>query len=317
MLLTLLVDASAAVAIGAASTFFGYFLLGPVLFTAAFLIGGGICFIAVRAGLDESKASAWLSIVSMLVGGGLCGFLAVKLLGVGMFALGATLGVTASAALKAVVWSKVFPSSPDAGFIFGAVVLGTIFGVAALSLRKKMLILSTSYAGSFAFFFGIGHFAGHFPNLQDLNNVETGVFEPWAVMYMCLTALFGTAGMFVQLHMTRDKSMPSRYPYSRSRRHERLVESGSDTTADWDGEGEHSNRKLLSSSRASAVQSSQNQLQHAPSDYALADNLDWDSATKLDGTSSATLHKTGDRNTDQHRTENDVRLQIGGPNADI
>lgn len=206
-------------AFGAVSTFFGYFLLGPVLFSTAFIIGGGACFVAVRAGFDSSEASAWISVVAMLVGGGLSGFTAVKMLAVGMFAVGATFGVAVSAALKATLWARVFPSSPHAGFLFGSFVLGAIFGMVALTLRKQMLILSTSYSGAFAMLFGIGHFAGHFPTLRQLNQVEQGMFDPWAVLYLGLTALLGTAGMFLQLHLTRDRKMPMRAPYSRYRRH--------------------------------------------------------------------------------------------------
>jgi hypothetical protein len=204
------------------STFFGYFLLGPVLFTTAFIIGGGACFVAVRAGLDGSEASAWISVVAMLIGGGLSGFTAVKMLAIGMFAVGATFGVAVSAALKAALWSRFFPASPHAGFLFGSCVLGMLFGIIALTLRKKMLILTTSYAGAFAMFYGIGHFAGHFPSLRLLNEVEQGMFDPWAVFYLGLTALLGTAGMFLQLHLTRDKPMPSRAPYSRHRQRQRL-----------------------------------------------------------------------------------------------
>jgi hypothetical protein len=234
-------------ALGGVSTFFGYFLLGPVLFSTAFMIGGGACFVAVRAGLDAGRASAWMSVVAMLVGGGLSGFAAVKMLAVGMFAVGATLGVAASAALKAVLWSRVFPASPHAGFVLGSCVLGLTFGVVALTLRKQMLILSTAYAGAFAMFFGIGHFAGHFPTLQKLDQVERGMFDPWAVLYLALTAVFGTAGMFAQLHLTRDKPMPSRAPYARHRGHRRVraTSRGSDWSAGEDAEWE---RELLAAS---------------------------------------------------------------------
>lgn len=230
------------------STFFGYFLLGPVLFSTAFIVGGGACFVAVRAAMNSSDASAWLSVVAMLVGGGLSGFSAIKMLAVGMFAVGAAFGVALSAALKAALWSRVFPNSPHAGFIFGSVLLGMTFGVVALTLRKKMLILSTSYAGAFALFFGIGHFAGHFPSLKQLNQVEQGMFDPFAVLYLGLTALVGTAGLFLQLHLTRDKVMPRRAPYSRYRRHRRVRASSRGSA--WSlGDEEEYERDLLAGER--------------------------------------------------------------------
>lgn len=230
------------------STFFGYFLLGPVLFCTAFIVGGGACFVAVRAGMDGTDSSAWLSVVAMLVGGGLAGFSAVKMLAVGMFAVGAAFGVALSAALKAVLWSRVFPNSPHAGFIFGSLVLGMTFGAIALTLRKKMLILSTSYSGAFATFFGIGHFAGHFPSLKQLNQVEEGMFDPFAILYLGLTALMGTAGMFLQLHLTKDKVMPSSAPYSRYRRHRRVRTSSRGSAWSLGDEDEYE-RDLLAGER--------------------------------------------------------------------
>lgn len=215
-------------AFGAVATFFGYFLLGPVLFTTAFLVGGGACFVAVRAALDSADFSAWVSVVAMLMGGGLFGFAAVKMLSVGMFAVGATLGVATSAALRVVLWSRLFPASPETGFIVGSCILGIIFGIISLTLRKKMLILSTAYSGSFGMFFGIGHFAGHFPTLKQLDQVEAGMFDPWAIFYISMAAIFGTAGMILQLSMTKDKVMPTRSPYSRHRRHHRVRNTSQD-----------------------------------------------------------------------------------------
>jgi Domain of unknown function (DUF4203) len=228
--------------VGAVATFFGYLILGPILFTAGFLTGGGLCFVAVRAGLDESDTAAWVSIIAMMVGGGLIGFLAVKMLLVGTFALGAALGIAASAALKAVLWGRLFPESPHAGFVAGCIVLGTVCGLLALAVRKQMLILSTAYAGSFCFFFGIGHFAGHFPTVDDLGKVESGRFSPWAVTYLALTALLGTIGMLVQLQLASEK--PASYAAadgSASRRHHGSGSTSSSDRAEWE-------RELLASS---------------------------------------------------------------------
>lgn len=150
-------------AVGALATFFGYFMLGPVLFVTAFLIGGGACFVSVRAGMSNSEASAWLSVVAMLVGGGFSGFAACRMLAVGMFAVGACLGVATSAALKVVLWSRVFPASPHAGFIFGSAIMGTVFGVTALSLRKQMLILVSNVQIHFHCQFGREIFLVRFP----------------------------------------------------------------------------------------------------------------------------------------------------------
>jgi hypothetical protein len=226
------------IAVGAVTTFFGYLILGPVLFTAGFLTGGGLCFVAARAGLDDTSTAAWLSIVAMIVGGGLLGFLAVKMIIVGTFALGAALGIAASAALKVVLWGRLFPEAPHAGFVAGCVVLGTFCGFVALYVHRQMLILSTAYAGSFGFFFGIGHFAGHFPTVADLDQVESGTFSPWAVTYLALTALLGTIGMLVQLWLTSAKPASHPRPSDSARR-----QRGSGSVSS----GDEADRELLPS----------------------------------------------------------------------
>jgi Domain of unknown function (DUF4203) len=163
----------------------------------------------------------------MLLGGGASGFIALKVLAIGMFALGASLGVVAAESLKPVLWNRYFASEQQTAFIVGACVLGLVCGLLALAMQKKMLILSTAYAGAFALFFSVGHFAGHFPSLADVDKVERGDFdEPWTVLYLAATAFFGTAGLLCQLTLTRDKVMPIRAPYSRHRHHRRLRSEG-------------------------------------------------------------------------------------------
>jgi hypothetical protein len=194
----------------------------------------------------------------MLLGGGLCGFLAVKMLDVGAFALGAALGVAIAVALKAVLWGRIFPSSPRAGFIAGCLVLGLAFGMLALALRRQMLILSTAYAGSFAFFFGIGHFLGHFPTVDDLGHVENGEFNPWTVTYLALTLLLGTAGLIVQLRVTEDK--PLAYGDA-SGRHQQLRASESASSGD---ESEWERAMLIASQRTDPRDRSPGRTSSAP-----------------------------------------------------
>jgi hypothetical protein len=237
-------------ALGASSTFFGYFLLGPVLFTAAFLVGGGACFVAVRAGLTDaaSTTSAWVAVLAMLLGGGASGFLSLKVLSVGMFAVGATLGFAAAEALKPLVWARFLPSYSNSTFIAVCVVFALVCGLVALALRKQMLILSTAYAGAFALCFSVGHFAGHFPSLEDLDSAEHGTFhDTWTVVYLAATMFFGTAGFVVQLNLARDKPMPTHAPLSRYRDHRR-VRSSSPPQVDRQsslGDDKHWERELL------------------------------------------------------------------------
>lgn len=211
-----------AVPTGLAVSFFGYFLLTPVLFLAAFISGGGACFIAVATILGEdTPAAVWISIASMLLGGSLLGFLALRALNFGMFAVGAALGVVLASSVKTTLIAQAYPKDPRLAFIIAAVSCGLILGLLAMCLQKQMLIFSTAYAGSCACMFGIGSFAGHFPTTEDLSNVEAGHANAWVLLYIALTFILGTIGMAFQFWLARGKPMPEHAPHDRRRRRRR------------------------------------------------------------------------------------------------
>lgn len=226
---------------GLAATFFGYFLLSPVLFLAAFVTGGGFCFISIGAILGEdTPLAAWLSIAAMLLGGALLGFIALRALNVGMFAVGAALGVVFASAVKASLIAQAYPKDPELAFRVVAVVCGVLFGLLALCLQKQMLIFSTAYAGSGACMFGIGHFAGHFPTSADLGKVEKGELDGWVLGYILATLLLGTGGMMFQFWLGKNKPMPTHAPHDRRRRRRRVrqYEPEHDEWSDDNGWGE-------------------------------------------------------------------------------
>lgn len=207
---------------GLAASFFGYFLLAPVLFLAAFITGGGACFVAVSAVLEEqTSTAAWISIAAMLLGGALCGFIAMRALSIGMFAVGASLGLIFASAFRTSLIAELFPKDPRTAFIVTAVVLGLVLGLLAVLFEKHMLIFSTAYAGACACIFGIGHFAGHFPTSRDLTNAQKGQLDGWVLLYFGLTLLLGTMGLFFQLWLAHDRPMPEYAPYDRRRRRRR------------------------------------------------------------------------------------------------
>lgn len=219
-----------AIPCGIAVAFFGYFLLSPVLFLAAFITGGGASFIAVSTILSDFTPStagssistptgAWISIGAMLLGGALFGFLAMKALPLGMFAVGASLGVIFTSTLRSTVIPKLFPKNPQTAFIITAVALGLLLGILALIFQKQMLIFSTAYAGAVATIFGIGHFTGHFPTASQLEKLPIGDFNNgWVLLYLGIAFLLGTCGMFFQFWLAKDKPMPEYAPYDRQRR---------------------------------------------------------------------------------------------------
>lgn len=198
--------------VGILITFVGYFLLTPVLFGAGLLTGGGAAFIALRALLGHAESSAlWLTIVGSVLSGFVVGLIAVKLLSVGMFAIGVMMGVVIASALKPTLLAHIYPANHDVGFYVGAIILGIILGFVALRFQKSMLILATGYGGAFAFFFGIGNLAGHFPTSTTLIAAEKGHFGAWLIAYTSLTFIVGTAGAITQFRLSKGRPTPSRH----------------------------------------------------------------------------------------------------------
>lgn len=254
---------------GMAVSFFGYFLLAPVLFLAAFISGGGLCFVAVQAVLHETTpAAAWISIAAMLLGGAMLGFVALRALNFGMFAVGASLGVVLASCFKTTLIADAYPHDPELAFIIAAVSIGLAFGLLALCLQKQMLIFSTAYAGSAAATFGVGRFAGHFPTSEDLASAEQGNLSAWVVFYMLLALSIGTAGMLFQFWLARDKPMPQYAPRDRRRRRRRVrpasFDDWSDQDDDWASEVYVETVPLPRSQRKVSKQSSRAAVEQRP-----------------------------------------------------
>lgn len=228
-----------AIPTGLAASFFGYFLLAPVLFLAAFITGGGACFVAVSTVIeDETPTEAWIAIGAMLLGGALLGFIAMRALPIGMFAVGASLGVVFASSIRTTVIADLFPKDPRTAFIVTAVSLGLILGLLAVFFEKHMLIFSTAYAGAFACAFGVGHFAGHFPTAEDISEAEKGHVNAWTVVYILAAIGVGTVGMLFQFWLARDRPMPEYAPYDRRRRRRRVrrVDPGDWSDDEWGGD---------------------------------------------------------------------------------
>lgn len=194
--------------VGLLASFFGHFLLVPVLFFAGFMSGGGLSFIATKALFGaETPTAAWITIVAMLIGGALSALIASRLISAGMFALGALLGAILAAVLSPSVLGRIYPPNADVGFYAGTLVLGIVLGLVAMQFQRQMIIVTTAYGGAFAFFFGIGFFAGHFPTAKEIQAAEHGNFGTWFVMYSLMTLLVGSLGALTQFRLAKGRAL--------------------------------------------------------------------------------------------------------------
>ncbi|KAJ8906468.1 hypothetical protein NDN08_002961 [Rhodosorus marinus] len=191
--------------IGLLACFFGYFLFTPILFVTGFLLGGGFFYFAVKATLEGTSAESWGTITAAVLGGLVVGVVAIKAVAVGIFLLGASLGVTGALVLRqTVLYDKILPSNPQIALYVAMGVLGIITGIITMCMQKQMVIIATSFGGSFATVYGIGHFAGHFPDLQGLSQEDISNLYLW--LYFGSFLLLGAVGCLIQFTITGKKN---------------------------------------------------------------------------------------------------------------
>jgi MFS family permease len=125
---------------------------------------------------------------------------------VGVFVIGALLGVLIADVLNLAVFVHLpIPASQlQAPFIASAVVLGGAFGAVALRWLRPSMIAATSALGGYAAIRGISFFAGSFPNELDLESeVLNGETLPWQTYaYLSAAGVLALLGVFVQTRFT-------------------------------------------------------------------------------------------------------------------
>ncbi|KAG3177597.1 hypothetical protein PC128_g16772 [Phytophthora cactorum] len=146
----------------------GYRLFRPTVFCCAFMVGG--LFVA---GIIETAFStvSWMPTASWIgfaVGGVIAGVVVLMLYSASIFLAGAAGGVMLAFTINTSVGTKIYPDNPDVILVVLAVVLGIMGGILALKLEKPVLIATTAIVGATICVWGVGYFAGDYPNGADL-----------------------------------------------------------------------------------------------------------------------------------------------------
>lgn len=198
-----------AIVLGSLLAFFGYRYKKSAFFTVGFAGVGALAFLLVGDLAAGTSYQAWAPITSFFVGGLIAGGLAAFLLPLGVFTVGAGLGVVISFLLQTAVLHRVQTTPTNLLLYISLGVLGTLFGVLALKLERPLLIIATSYVGSFLATYGVGHFACNLPSpFHIAAAIESrkldGVPTSW---WICLGAIVaaGTAAAAVQFFVTGKK----------------------------------------------------------------------------------------------------------------
>jgi hypothetical protein len=174
-----------AIALGLVQCFFGYRIFRVILGITGFILGGLLAGYLVNS-LTQSQL---LSVIGALIGAGLM----AGLYKVGVFLIGALFGGMAVSALFALVGG-----SPPTWVV---VILAIVVGVLAVLFQKLMIVMATSFLGSWWAVSGIAAIMGviQLPSLQGfppgLRSAPAGWLIGWFVL--------GIVGFIVQYRSAR------------------------------------------------------------------------------------------------------------------
>ncbi|KAL4128614.1 hypothetical protein PRIC2_007598 [Phytophthora ramorum] len=188
----------------------GYRLFRPTVFCCAFIIGG--LFVA---GIVETAfaSMSWMPTASWIgfgIGGLIAGVVVLMLYSASIFLTGAAGGVMLAFTLNTSVGAKIYPNNPDVVLVVLAVVLGIVGGLLALKLEKPVLITTTAIVGATVCVWGVGYFAGDYPNGADLKQFRSqkangdwvyNIPDAWWGYIAGMVVLF-LLGMSVQIKKT-------------------------------------------------------------------------------------------------------------------
>mmetsp|Transcript_3858 Transcript_3858/g.10622 ORF Transcript_3858/g.10622 Transcript_3858/m.10622 type:complete len:313 (-) Transcript_3858:745-1683(-) len=203
-----------AIPFGVLLTVAGFWVLSPAMFCAAFAAGGFVGYVAVYSLTKNTAAVTWASAAALLVGGVLLGVLSLYLVPLGVFALGATMGVVFALALNAVLVA-IREDQPAWALYVLAGSFGVVFGALALQVQHTLLVVATAFSGSFMTLSGVGFFVGHFPRFSGMER-EVLMRDPLALLYFGAYLLMGVLGCIIQFRLRsrwRKKSWSSRERY--------------------------------------------------------------------------------------------------------
>lgn len=202
--------AAVAIAAGAIILVMGYKLFRPTLFVIGFAIGGVLVAIAAEKIFEHKSWVVTASWIAFIIGGIIVGALVIAFYKVSIFVAGAAAGVMLAMIINTSFGYKIWPSHPNTILIIFAVVLAIVGGVLALKLEKPLLIVATSLIGAGMIVWGVGYFAGDFPNSGDLKRFATqdgngdwnyDIPTAWWGYLAGIVVLF-VLGMFIQFRKT-------------------------------------------------------------------------------------------------------------------
>ncbi|RKP03049.1 hypothetical protein CXG81DRAFT_24359 [Caulochytrium protostelioides] len=141
-------------------TFVGHRLVRIMIFLAGFYAGALIAY-AVLVNVERNRGvpiDAWIWFIAILLSGILFGAMLLCLYRVGLFILGALLGLVIAIAILSLRSQGLIHSVAGRAAFLALMALAG--GIAILFLERPVMIIATAVLGSYAAFYGIDLFAG-------------------------------------------------------------------------------------------------------------------------------------------------------------
>lgn len=156
------------VSIGFLECFFGLKMLKPTLFIMGYATGFGV-LIAIFGEFilkpDTNMLMVWVILIISLLFGTLLGYVTSTIPRVGFFLAGFWLGAIIAFLMNNVLLYKISSNSSSSVPLWIAIILfGTLCGLASCVFWRVLVIVATSFVGSYFMIRPFGWVAGHYPN---------------------------------------------------------------------------------------------------------------------------------------------------------
>ncbi|CAI5706436.1 hypothetical protein KXD40_006406 [Peronospora effusa] len=196
-----------AVFAGSGMVVVGYRFMYETVFTIGFALGAiGIAVTTERMLVDKSfwRAGSW---VAFVVGGAICGGMAIWVHPKSNFIAGVAGGMTLAMIVTNSAGYYVLPGHTHELFTILCVVLTVVFAAFELKYGKPMDIVGISTFGAAILVWGVSFFVGDFPFLNNLDKYSTHTADDDLVYtirwgYLAGIMMISVFGIVIQFHMT-------------------------------------------------------------------------------------------------------------------